>query len=179
MSSRIMGVDPGTLVTGYGIIEEKSRFTTAIAYGALKPCSKLPLAERYHFLFEKLKKLIEDFSPEAIAVESQFVHKNVQSAIKLGMAKGMVLLLSAMYNIPVFEYAPKKAKLAVVGSGFASKSQVQSMVKKILQLPDKPIIEDITDALSLAITHLHQASLSEIRRDYVRVLSRKTCRKRS
>ncbi len=150
-----MGIDPGTKVTGYGIVEKKERFLSALACGVICPCRKLELPQKYHLIFNELKKLIETFTPHAISIESQFVHKNVQSAIKLGMAKAMVLLLSSMYNIPIFEYAPKKAKLAVVGNGFASKEQVQKMVQNILHLPKKPLAEDITDALSLAITHLH------------------------
>ncbi len=160
MLTKVLGVDPGTKVTGYGIVQKTGRFFNAIAFGAIRPSIKLELPQKYHLIFEELKKLIETFSPDAISVESQFVHKNVQSAIKLGMAKGMVLLLSSMYNIPIFEYAPKKAKLAVVGTGFASKDQVQKMVQTLLQLPKEPLLEDITDALALAITHFHALPLS-------------------
>lgn len=164
---RILGIDPGTRVTGYGIVEKIGRFGKALTYGCLRPSEKFSLPQKYYFLFQEVKKLIETFQPEAISVETQFVKKNIQSAMKLGMARGVVMVLSAMYNIPLYEYAPKRAKLAVVGTGFASKMQVQAMVQRILQLPPTPLAEDITDALSLAITHMHESSSPLLRGSHV------------
>jgi crossover junction endodeoxyribonuclease RuvC len=120
------------------------------------------LQERYRILFDGIEALIERHKPTAVAVESQFVLKNAQSAIKLGMAKGMVYLAAARKSIPVFEFAPKKAKLAVVGKGQASKSQVQRMIQALLHLPQLPEPEDAADALALAICCSHQLRFSHV-----------------
>jgi crossover junction endodeoxyribonuclease RuvC len=148
----ILGIDPGTRITGYGLIDDQCR---PIDFGCIRPPPKLDLPERYKIIFESLEALIAKHAPKAIAVESQFVLKNAQSAIKLGMAKGMVLLAAARKGIPVYEFAPKKAKLAVVGHGNASKHQVQKMIQALLRLPNPPEPEDAADALALAICCAH------------------------
>src|SRR5690349_13200087 len=123
----ILGIDPGTHVTGYGLIKMKSHTHEIIDFGAIRPPAHIKNHNRYLIIFNALEHLIEKFQPNAIAVESQFVYKNAQSALKLGIAKGMVILAAAKQDIPLFEYAPKKAKMAVVGNGAASKEQVQKM----------------------------------------------------
>lgn len=148
----ILGIDPGTRITGYGAIDVDQK---PIDFGCIRPPPKLDLANRYKILFESVEELLERFSPIAIAVESQFVLKNAQSAIKLGMAKGMIYLAAARKGIPLYEFAPKKAKLAVVGTGSASKFQVQKMIQALLRLPHPPQPEDAADALALAICCLH------------------------
>ena len=148
----IIGIDPGTRTTGYGVIDEDIR---PIDFGCIKPPTQAPLQERYRILFESLELLFDRHKPDIVAVESQFMLKNVQSAIKLGMAKGMVYLAAAKRSIPVYEFPPKKAKLAVVGHGGASKQQVQSMIQRLLCLPIPPTPEDASDALSLAICCAH------------------------
>jgi crossover junction endodeoxyribonuclease RuvC len=148
----ILGIDPGTLITGYGVIRSASE---ALDFGCIRPPAKLPLEQRYKIIFDGVEALIEKHKPDAIAVESQFVLRNAQSSIKLGMAKGMVFLAAARAQIPVFEYAPKKAKLAVVGKGQASKFQVQKMIQNLLRLPTLPEPEDAADALALAICCAH------------------------
>lgn len=154
----ILGIDPGTRITGYGVIEI-SHPLIALDFGCIRPPSTHALEQRYKVIFESLEALIEQYSPTLIAVESQFVLKNVQSAIKLGMAKGMVLLAAARKNIPVLEFAPKKAKQSVVGNGSASKLQVQKMIQTLLRLPVMPEPEDAADALALAICASHQRKL--------------------
>ena len=148
----ILGIDPGTRITGYGVIDAE---TKPLDYGCIRPPPKLPLADRYKILFESVEALIALHQPSAVAVESQFVLKNAQSAIKLGMAKGMVYLAAARQSIPVYEFAPKQAKLAVVGHGGASKFQVQKMIQALLRLPQPPEPEDAADALALAICCAH------------------------
>ena len=154
----ILGIDPGTQITGYGVISLSSHMT-ALDYGCIRPPSKLTSAEKYLVIFEAIDHLIEKYSPDAVSVESQFVYKNVQSAMKLGMARGMVLLAGARKKIPIYEYAPKKAKLAVVGHGGASKHQMQMMTQAILKLPSPPEPEDAADALALAICHANTCKL--------------------
>jgi len=151
----ILGIDPGTRITGYGLIRLNGSALELLDFGCIRPPPTLPLQERYRIIFEGIELLIEKFSPTTIAVESQFVLKNAQSALKLGMAKGMVLLAAARRGIEVTEYTPTKAKLAVVGNGGASKNQVQRMIASLLRLPKIPEPEDAADALALAICHAH------------------------
>ncbi|MBY0530289.1 MAG: crossover junction endodeoxyribonuclease RuvC [Rhabdochlamydiaceae bacterium] len=151
----ILGIDPGTRITGYGLIKVLAAKHEAIDFGCIRPPVQAETAQRYLALFNALEQLIEKYQPDAVAVETQFVYKNVQSALKLGMARGVVMLAASRRNIPVFEYAPKKAKLAVVGNGSASKQQVQKMIQLLLRLPQPPEPEDAADALALAICHAH------------------------
>ena len=154
--SLFFGVDPGTQITGYGVIRKKgSRFET-IDFGCIRTPSALPLPERYKIIFESLEELIKKFSPDALAVETQFVSKNPQSAMKVGMARGMALLAAARASVPVFEYSPTKVKIAVVGKGNASKYQVQKMMQQLLELPQPPTPEDAADALAIALCHANQ-----------------------
>ncbi|MEI6242249.1 MAG: crossover junction endodeoxyribonuclease RuvC [Chlamydiota bacterium] len=167
----IMGVDPGTRITGYGILHiENSRYTP-LDFGCIRPPPTLPLSERYLIIFEGIEALLHKYQPTAIAVESQFIKKNAQSAIKLGMAKGMIILAAARKSIPIFEYAPRAAKLAVAGNGRADKLQVQRMIQVILGLSSLPTPEDAADGLALAICHAHHEknlSLFPPRNRYVR-----------
>lgn len=155
----ILGIDPGTRITGYGLIDADSH---PLDFGCIRPPPALRLELRYKIIFEGVEELIARHHPTAIAIESQFVMKNAQSAIKLGMAKGMVLLAAARAGISVYEYAPKKAKMAVVGNGSASKSQVQRMIQSLLRLPKLPEPEDAADALALAICCAHQLRTSHV-----------------
>jgi crossover junction endodeoxyribonuclease RuvC len=158
----ILGVDPGTRITGYGIIKVSSHVYTPIDFGTIRPSPQLSLAERYLIIFEGVLHLLEKNLPIAVAVESQFVYKNAQSAMKLGMARAAVMLAAAKMGIPIYEYAPKKAKLAVVGNGAASKTQVQKMIQLLLKLSKIPEPEDAADALSLAICHAHTLKAQKI-----------------
>jgi crossover junction endodeoxyribonuclease RuvC len=154
----ILGIDPGTKITGFGLIESTPGKNRALDFGSISPPSSLSPAEKYLFIYRGVEELIKAYTPTAVAVETQFVYKNVQSAMKLGMARGVVLLISAMHKIPVFEYAPKKAKLAVVGNGSASKEQVQKMIQLLLNLRSLPTPEDAADALALCICHANTLS---------------------
>lgn len=163
----IIGIDPGTVITGYGIVNLTDGHFVAVDYGCIRPPSGLKLSDRYLILFNAIEELLEKYSPDALAVETQFVHKNVQSAIKLGMARGIAVIAAKRRGIPVFEYAPTKAKKAVVGNGKASKYQVQNMVRLLLNLAELPTPEDAADALALAICHgqslrFRELSLCEI-----------------
>lgn len=159
---KILGIDPGTLVTGYGIIEiDERRNFKALDYGCVRPPASLPLTVRYKIIFQAIEELLDRFIPEALAVETQYIHKNPQSGLKLGMARGVAVLAAALREIPIFEYAPSRAKRAVVGKGNASKIQVQAMIQRLLNLPDQAIPEDASDALSLAICHGQAFSLGK------------------
>lgn len=151
----IMGIDPGTKVTGYGIIKIKDNVYKILTSGYIKPSYKLDLNLRYLKIYLQLEKLIKDYSPDAVSIETQFLKENIQIAIKLGMARGIAIIAALKNKVPVYEYAPRQAKLAVVGNGNASKEQVQKMIG-ILFNTDKKITKDEADALSLAICHAHK-----------------------
>ncbi len=156
----ILGIDPGTRITGYGVIKRTSSKLEPLDFGCIRPPANLPLPERYLAIFNGLEKLLDQYQPSAVAVETQFVYKNIQSAMKLGMARGAVLIAAAKRKIPIFEYAPTKAKLAATGSGSASKEQVQRMIQLLLKLPILPEPEDAADALALAICHANNLSFN-------------------
>lgn len=158
----IIGIDPGTIITGYGIIAVDDGVCRAIDYGCIRPPSGHKLSDRYLVIFEAVEALLERHRPQALVVETQYVSKNVQSAIKLGMARGIIVLAAKRKGVPVFEYAPTKAKSAVVGTGKASKHQVQGMVKLLLNLAEVPTPEDAADALALALCHAQSLRFREL-----------------
>lgn len=151
----ILGIDPGTCITGYGIISYDHKEQKALDFGCIRPPAKTILSKRYLIIFEALSDLIKKYKPDAVSIETQFVCKNPSSAIKLGMARGMGVLAAAKHEIPIYEYTPKKAKLSAVGNGSASKLQVQKMIQILFSLKELPEPEDAADALALALCHGH------------------------
>lgn len=149
----ILGIDPGTQITGYGVIRLHRGRSQVIDFGCIKPPMKLKITDRYLIIFDGVDELIERYEPEAVVLETQYVKANVQSAIKLGMARGVCLIAAKRRGVQVFEYTPSRAKRAVVGNGRASKRQVQHMVQHLLELETLPEPEDAADALSLALCH--------------------------
>ncbi len=150
---RILGIDPGSRLTGYGVVEMHGDRAICICNG----CIKTPegeLAGRLRAIHSGLQRVIEDFEPLEMAIESIFVHRNVDSALKLGQARGTAVAAVAINNLPVFEYTPAAIKKAVVGRGNAAKTQVQHMVKAILSLNKTPQ-SDAADALAVALCHGH------------------------
>lgn len=152
----IIGIDPGTTVTGYGIIKADRPSYSAIDYGCIRPPPNLKLSDRYLIIFESIEELLERHHPDALVVETQYVNRNVQSAIKLGMARGISIIAAKRKGLPVYEYSPTEAKKAVC-NGRASKQQVQGMIQRLLNLA-KPPPYDASDALSLAIRHANKLS---------------------
>ncbi|KAF3362157.1 Crossover junction endodeoxyribonuclease RuvC [Chlamydiales bacterium STE3] len=155
----ILAVDPGTLITGFGIVQFLNNQLFPLDYGCVRPPAKFKISERYLIIFDALNALIDKFKPNVVVVETQYVKENVQSALKLGMAKGTVILAARKNGLCIFGYSPSKAKLAVTGTGKASKHQVQEMVKKLLNLKNT-LPEDAADALALAICHFHYLQTS-------------------
>lgn len=151
----ILGIDPGTRRTGFGAIEKIGTRYQLLDYGVITPKASLSIEKRYQVIYDEISLLVLKLSPSALSVETQFMHKNVKSAMTLGIARGMVMLAAAKNDIPLFEYAPKKAKMAVSGNGAASKEQVGRMIATLLGLKKPPAPEDAADALSLAICHAH------------------------
>lgn len=150
---RILGVDPGTLKTGFGVIEfDRGKFIP-LEFGCITNSSKTPLAQRFSKIFRRLCEVIESAKPDCAAIETLFYCKNPMSAIKLGEARGVAILAAAEKGLSIYEYAPRRIKQAVVGFGSAHKSQVSKMVTSLLGLKEIKGPEDITDALAVAICH--------------------------
>lgn len=150
----VMGVDPGTLRTGYGIVKFRGGEYEPIDCGCIVPPPEHKLSERYLIIFNALEELMKIYQPDVLAVETQFVGKNVQSAIKLGQARGAAIIAAKRSGAAVHEYAPTKVKKAVVGKGYASKEQVVAMIQHLLKLGHVSIPHDAADALALAICHI-------------------------
>jgi crossover junction endodeoxyribonuclease RuvC len=148
----IIGIDPGTRVTGYGIIRLRKNKYEAVDYGCICPPPTAKLSERYLIIFNALESILERYQPQALAVEAQYVGKNPQSVLKLGQARGVAMVAAKRKGIAIYEYSPSSIKKAV-GSGKASKAQVQELVKMLLGLQVLPEPNDAADALAVALCH--------------------------
>jgi len=156
---RILGIDCGGEYTGYGVVEQDDRgILRAVTFGAVHLNPKRPLPERLSQIFHELRAIIEKHQPELAAIEEVFYAVNAKSALKLGQVRGVALLVASECGLPVAEYAPLSIKSAVVGYGKAEKVQVQHMVATLLNLDALPEPQDASDALAIAICHLHTAA---------------------
>lgn len=156
---RILGIDPGSKATGYGFIEQRGNQLLHLDNGAIFTDSQMDLALRLHRIYQGICALIAKHRPDAVAVEQVFMARNPASALKLGHARGVVLLAGVNADLPVFEYSALQVKSAVVGYGRADKSQVQQMTKILLNLPEMAQ-EDAADALAVAICHAHSHQMT-------------------
>ena len=147
---RVLGIDPGTRITGWGIVEKRGMTLTHVDNGAIITRSRDPLVDRLKVIHDGLQEVIVRHGPSVAGIESIFVSRNVASALKLGHARGVAMLVAANHGMEVTEFAPQAVKRAVVGTGRAEKSQVAEMVRMILALPEVPQ-EDAADALAVAI----------------------------
>jgi len=154
---RVLGIDPGTLTTGYGVVESERSRLHHVDNGLVVAKKGTPLEERLALIFAGIETVIERFKPDKVAVESVFSHRNTRSALALGHARGVILLAAARQGLEVSSYAPALIKKTVTGSGRADKHQIQMMVKTLLGLPEVPA-EDAADALAMAICHCHHQS---------------------
>jgi len=153
----ILGVDPGTLITGYGVVaKDAGGHLSLLAAGAIKNSSRLPIPDRLLSIHDGLLAIIREFTPSEFAIESSFYGKNAQSALKLGQARGVALLAGMRCGLPCHEYTPREVKQAVVGNGGAGKHQVQYMVRSLLRVYDRPLVLDTSDAIAVALCHLHR-----------------------
>ena len=151
----IIGIDPGSRKTGYGIIEKDNNKNIYIDSGCIKLKETLPLAERLVELDKQMEIILTEFKPDCASIESIFFSKNAKSALVLGHARGVALLKLAAHHLPIHEYSPLQVKQSLVGVGRASKDQVQHMVRVLLNQKQKPMNDDESDALAIAITHSH------------------------
>lgn len=158
----ILGIDPGTAITGYGIVEFSGNRFKVLDYGKILTSNRLNLANRLKHIYSSLEELMNQYSPDHLAVEELFFNKNVRTALSVGHARGVILLAGANHNISVFEYTPLQVKQAVVGYGRAEKKQVQEMVRIILNLEKIPKPDDVADALAITICHAHSYKLNRL-----------------
>ncbi len=154
---RVLGIDPGTAITGYGVIEGEEDSLTLVVYGTITTPSHQPLPQRLQQIYRGLQALIAEWQPESAAVEDLFFSKNARTALAVGHARGVALLALADAGLPIREYKPAEVKQAVAGYGGAPKEQVQGMVQLLLGLDEIPRPDDAADALAVAICHFHSA----------------------
>jgi len=151
--TRILGIDPGSIITGYGIIDIEGNHARHVTHGCIRVNGD-ELPEKLRHIFEQITLLVGEHHPEEMAIEKVFMHKNADSALKLGQARGTAITACALQNIKVFEYTANQVKQATVGRGHAAKQQVQHMIKILLCL-ERPPQADAADALAIALCHAH------------------------
>lgn len=151
---RVLGVDPAVAgATGYGVVEFDGATPRLLRFGALRPAARATFAARLRAIHRLVSELVEEFSPDAVAVESVFTALNAQTALKLAEVRGVVLLAAAQADIPAHSYSPREVKASVVGHGGATKHQIQQMVSSLLGLDEHPKPPDAADALAVALCH--------------------------
>ncbi len=156
---RILGIDPGLGATGYGVVEKTTAGTwTQVAFGEIKTDPADPFPMRLRVIFDGIRRVMDLHQPTEAALESTFLANNVQSALKLGQAKGVALLAAEMAQLSIFEYSPTAVKMAIVGYGRATKDQIQQMVGRLLSITTRIPSEHAADALAVALCHAHSAT---------------------
>ena len=156
---RILGIDPGTIATGYGVIESRDDDITLVDFGALAPPKGSSIGERLSYLYNQLLEIVSRYQPDMVAVEQPFVAKNVRSALAIGRAQAVAILAAANKGIPTYEYTPTQIKQRVANYGASSKEQIQEMVRLQLGLAETPKPSDAADALAVALCHLSEMHL--------------------
>lgn len=159
----ILGLDPGTATTGYGIVQEADDGSLiAVAYGVITTKAAAPMPERLHKIYTEVMALIRKHEPHQMAIEQLFFGKNVTTGITVAQARGVLLLAGAQANLPIREYKPNEVKLAIAGYGGADKIQMQMMIQQLLDLSAPPKPDDAADALAVALTHLNNTRFERL-----------------
>jgi crossover junction endodeoxyribonuclease RuvC len=159
---RILGIDPGTIAMGYGVIESSNGDVVYIDCGVMNPPARSPIGERLSYLYKELRDVIKKSRPDVMAIEQPFVAKNVKTALAIGRAQAVAILAAAEKGIPACEYSPAKIKQSVTGYGASSKEQVQEMVRLRLTLENAPESSDAADALAVALCHLDASFMNNL-----------------
>ncbi len=159
---KILGIDPGTIAMGYGVIEDRDDETTMLDCGALTTPAHSSIGERLSYLYNHLLEIISRYQPDVVAVEQPFMAKNAKSALAIGRAQAIAILAAANRGIPIYEYTPARIKQMVANYGASSKEQIQEMVKLQLGLSQVPQPNDAADALAVALCHLSEIHLSNL-----------------
>ena len=165
MSERVLGLDPGTAITGFGVVEGEGDQVAAVEFCAVTKPAGMPMPERLRLIYLGLSDVLARTAVEAVAVEKLFFNRNVTTALAVGQARGVALLAAATAGLPVFEYTPLEVKQALVGYGRASKDQVQQMVRMVLRLEAIPRPDDAADALAVALCHVQSARMRALTGD--------------
>lgn len=155
-----LGIDPGTAICGYGLVETQGSKLKALAYGVIETTPDMAGAMRLKKIYQQLDGLIKQYRPDIMGVEQLFVNKNVRTVMAVGQARGVVLLAAAQNDLSIAEFTPLQVKQAVTGYGKATKEQVIYMTQRLLNLPDKPHPDDAADALAVAISTIHCNSIT-------------------
>ena len=158
----ILGIDPGLIKTGYGLIKSQNNNCDVVDFGTINPKKDTSLSQRLKTIYNDIAYIIDKYNPSIMAIEEVFYGKNVKSALLLGHARGAAMVCASMHKIPVFEYSARKVKKSVTGNGTAHKSQVQYMIIKELNLKQNNFSTDASDALAIALCHLNQIKIQEL-----------------
>jgi len=159
---RVLGIDPGTLNLGYGIVDERGEGIVAVDFGVLSLPSRIPVEQRLSSFYAKIEEIIARYEPDEVSIEEPFVAGNARSALAVGRAQAIAILAAANRKLPVSRYLPTQVKQQVTNYGGSSKEQVQEMVRIQLGLAQTPESNDAADALAVAICHLHQKQLDRL-----------------
>ena len=158
----VLGIDPGTAITGYGLVREGDDGSTLVDYGVITTPAGQPLPERLQAIYRGLAEVIGEHQPDVAAVEELFFSRNVRTAMSVGHARGVVLLALADAGLPIHEYKPLEVKQALTGYGGADKHQVQEMVRMLLDLDRAPHPDDAADAVAVAVCYIHTARMASL-----------------
>ena len=161
----VLGIDPGTATTGWGMVKRQEDALTLLDYGTVSTAQDTPAPQRLQIIYRELGHVISRHEPDAAAVEKLFFSRNVRTALSVGQARGVALLAMANADLDIHEYTPLEVKQAVVGYGRATKEQVQEMVKMLLGLDSVPQPDDAADAIAVAICHIHSARMLSLARE--------------
>lgn len=150
---RILGIDPGIAIVGYGVVEKETNRYKAVTYNAITTRAHTPLETRLEIIYNKMNEILDEFRPEVMSVEELFFNNNAKTAFAVGQARGVILLSAVQHKIPIYEYTPLQVKQALTGYGRADKNQIQQMTKSMLGLFEIPKPDDVADALAIAVCH--------------------------
>ena len=160
---RILGIDPGIAIVGYGVVDKEGNSYKTIAYDAVTTRAHTPLPERLEKVYQGINEIIKTYKPDAMSIEELFFNNNAKTALTVGQARGVIILAAVQNNLPVYEYTPLQVKQALTGYGRASKTQIQQMMKSMLGLSEIPKPDDVADALAIAVCHGNSMRFNSIK----------------
>jgi len=160
---RILGIDPGIAIVGYGVVDKEGNRYKTIAYDAVTTKAHTPLEDRLQKVYDGVCEIIKEYKPDAMSIEELFFNNNAKTALTVGQARGVIILAAVQNHIPVYEYTPLQVKQALTGYGRASKTQIQQMMKSMLGLTEVPKPDDVADALAIAVCHGNSMRFNSIK----------------
>ena len=160
---RILGIDPGIAIVGYGVVDKEGNRYKTIAYDAVTTKAHTPLEDRLEKVYNGVLEIIKEYKPDAMSIEELFFNNNAKTALTVGQARGVIILAAVQNHIPVYEYTPLQVKQALTGYGRAGKTQIQQMMKSMLGLTEVPKPDDVADALAIAVCHGNSMRFNSIK----------------